>query len=201
MIKLYHAPMTRSLRILWLLEELELPYEIEKLEFPAGLQTPAFLAKSPLGKVPLLEDGEVRICESGAITEYLVETYGKGRLAPAPGTPARAEYLQWLHWSEATAMPSLAEYFQNVLIKPEGERIPAVAEEAKGKIAKWLGVLDGHLAGRKFLTGDDFTAADVMMGYTVQGGKFSGMAGDFPNVMAYAARLEARPAFDRAREK
>ena len=201
MIKLYHAPITRSLRILWLLEELGLPYEVEKLDFPAGLQTPAYLAKNPLGKVPTIEDGDVRMCESGAITEYLVEKYGKGRLAPAPGTPKRAEYLQWLHWAEATAMPPMAEYFQNIMLKPENERIPAIAEEAKGKIAKWLGMLDHHLANRKFLIGDEFTGADVMMGYTVAAAKFSGIANDFPNVLAYASRLEERPAFQKAQQQ
>jgi glutathione S-transferase len=201
MIKLYHAPMTRSLRILWILEELEIPYEVEKLEFPAGLQTPAYLAKNPLGKVPTIEDGDVRMCESGAIAEYLVEKYGKGRLAPAPGTPGRGEYLQWIHWSEATAMPSLADYFQNIMIKPESERIPAVAEEAKGRIAKWLGVLDAHLAGRKYLLGDEFTAADAMMGYTAAGATFAGITSGFPNVVAYLARLEERPAYKRAQQR
>jgi glutathione S-transferase len=200
MIKLYHAPITRSLRVLWLLEELGLPYELVRLSFPADLQKPEYLAVNPLGKLPTIEDGEVRMCESGAIVEYLVERYGEGRLAPPPGSPKRAEYLQWLHWSEATAMPSLAEYFQNVMLKPESERIPAVAEEAKGKIARWLGMLDAHLAGRDYLTGSEFTAADVMMGYTVAGAKFAGMTGAYPNVLAYAARLEERPAFKRAQQ-
>ncbi|HZR81522.1 MAG TPA: glutathione S-transferase family protein [Candidatus Binatia bacterium] len=198
MIKLYHAPMTRSLRVLWLLEELGVPYETVNLAFPADLQKPDYLARSPLGKVPAIEDGDVRMVESGAIVEYLVEKYGGGRLAPPPGSPRRPEYLQWLHWAEATAMPSLGLYFQNIMIKPENERIPAAAEEAKTNIAKWLAVLDKHLAGRKFVAGDEFTAADVMLGYTVAGAKFSGMAASYPNVLAYAARLEERPAYQRA---
>ena len=90
MIKLYHASMTRSVRIVWLLEELGVPYELVKLDFLGGdLQRPEYLARNPLGKVPTLEDGDVRIFESGAITEYLCEKYDKGRLAPPPGSPRR----------------------------------------------------------------------------------------------------------------
>jgi glutathione S-transferase len=200
MITLYHAQMTRSLRILWLLEELGLDYRLEKLDFLGGdLQRPAYLSKNPLGKVPTIEDGDVRMFESGAITEYLVEKYGNGRLAPPPGTPQRAQYLQWLHWSEATAMPAMADFFQHTMLRPEGQRIPQVAEEAKQRIARWLAMLNDHLAGKQYLLGDEFSAADVMMGYTVQGAKFGGMVDDrFPHVAAYAARLEARPAFRKA---
>jgi glutathione S-transferase len=107
MIILYHSPRTRSLRVLWLLEELGVPYELRSMTFtPDVLQSADYLRLSPLGKVPALEDGDVRLFESGAIVEYLVERYDDGRLAPAIGTPARAAYLQWIHFAEGTAIRS-----------------------------------------------------------------------------------------------
>lgn len=106
MIRLYFAPRTRSVRILWLLEELELPYELEHVTF----EPPAkrfFGQKTPSGKLPTVEDGAVTMSESGAIIEYILECYGSGRLAPPVGTPERAAFLQWLHFSESTAFPPL----------------------------------------------------------------------------------------------
>lgn len=200
MIKLYHAPMTRSVRVRWLLEELGLEYELVTLDFFGGdLKKPAFLSKNPLGRVPAIEDGDVVMFESGAIVEYLLEKYGKGRLAPAPGTPKRPEFLQWVHWSEATAMPPVSEFFQNSMIKPEDKRIPQVVPEAVEKIGEWLAVLDRHLAGRDYLLGDDFSAADIMLAYTIGGANFAGLLDHrFPNVQAYQARLSERPAGQKA---
>jgi len=197
-IKLYHAPLTRSLRVRWLLEELGVDYDLVHLDFMGGdLQKPDYLGKHPLGKVPTLEIDGATIWESGAMVEYLCEKYGK--LAPQPSTPKRAEFLQWVHFSEATAMPPLGAFFQNSFIKPEDQRIPAVVPEAKAAIGKWLKVLDDHLKTRKYLLGDEFTAADVMMGYTVNGAKFAGILdARYPNVEAYLGRLAERPAFQRA---
>ena len=106
MIKLYYAPRTRSVRIVWLLEELGLPYTLERVEF----QPPArdfFVQKTPLGKLPTIEDGDVVMGESGAIVEYILERYGNGRLAPPIGSPLRPRFLQWLHFAESTAFPPL----------------------------------------------------------------------------------------------
>jgi glutathione S-transferase len=129
--------------------------------------------------------------------EYLCEKFGK--LAPQPGAPKRAEFLQWVHFSEATAMPPLGAFFQNSFIKPEDKRIPAVVPEAREAIGKWLKVLDDHLKNRKYLLGDEFSAADVMMGYSVNGAKFSGILdARYPHVEAYLGRLAERPAFQRA---
>jgi glutathione S-transferase len=201
MIKVYHASMTRSVRVLWLLEELGLPYEVVVLDFMAGdLQKPAYLAKNPLGRVPALEDGDVLMYESGAIVEWLCERYDAAHLlAPAPGTPARARFLQWLHWAEATAMPPVSDFFAHSMIRPEAERIPQVVADAVVKVAQWLAVLERHLLGKDFLLGSDFSAADVMMGYTVGGAKFTGQLDErFPNVAAYLGRLMARPAYQKA---
>ena len=197
-IKLYHAPMTRSLRVRWLLEELGADYELVTLDFMGGdLQKPDYLAKHPLGKVPALEIDGATLWESGAMVELICEKFGK--LAPPPGSPKRGEFLQWVHFAEATAMPPLGAFFQNSFIKPEDKRIPAVVVEAKEMIARWLKVLDDHLKGRKYLLGDEFSAADVMMGYTVNGAKFGGILdARFPNVEAYLTRLSERPAFRKA---
>src|SRR5262249_34719403 len=129
MIRLYHAPLTRSFRIVWLLEELGIPYEIEKHEFV----TPAspFSQRTPLGKFPVIQDDDVTFFESGAIREYILETYGEGRRAPAPGTRLRGAFLQWVHFAEATLMPPLGQLAWNLMFKPESERIPAVTEHAR----------------------------------------------------------------------
>lgn len=198
MLKLYHAPLTRSVRIYWLLEELGVPYELETVAFTPPT-TRSFSQQTPLGKFPVLQDGDLTIFESGAILEYVLERYGKGRLAPAPGTPERGKYLQWVHFSEATAFPPLAEVAFNTFFKPEAERIPAVVAEARARAAVALGVLDKALAGKDYLLGREFSGADVMMGYTVQVAKLLGVLDDqFPNIDAYMTRLLARPAFQKA---
>src|SRR6185436_19852586 len=130
MIKLYHAPLTRSIRIYWLLEELGLPYELSIVKFTPG-KTP-FAQATPYGKVPAIEDGDVVMIESGAILEYILEKSGQGRLAPAPGTAARPAFLQWVYFSEATVLPPVGDIVRHTLFKPEPERIPAVVEDARG---------------------------------------------------------------------
>jgi len=105
MLKLYHNPMTRSLRVLWLLEELGLDYSLESVEFVPPVEGKLFAQKTPTGRFPTLEDGEITIGESGAIIEYLIERYGEGRLAPPIGSPLRAKYLQWMHFPEGTINP------------------------------------------------------------------------------------------------
>lgn len=200
MITLYHSPRTRSLRVLWLLEELGVPYELRSMAFtPDVLKSADYLRLSPLGKVPALEDGDVRLFESGAIVEYLVERYDSGRLAPAIGTPARAAYLQWIHFAEGTAMPPVSQLAQHTMFKPAEERVAAVAADARASIGIWLRLLESALAGRDYLCGSQFTAADVMMGYSLLLPKWFGMLGDdAPNLAAYLARLEERPALQKA---
>jgi glutathione S-transferase len=199
MVTLFHSPRTRSLRVLWLLEELGIPYELRTLPFTAeSLKSPEYLRVNPLGKVPAIQDGEAQMFESGAIVEYLVEKYGNGRLAPAPGTPARALYLQWIHFAEGTAMPPISELAQHTMFKPEAERIPALVPDAQARIQNWLTTVESALAGRDHLCGGDFTAADVMLGYSLLLTKWFGLLGDRPNLTAYLARLEARPALQKA---
>lgn len=200
MITLYHSPASRSARVRWLLEELGQGYRLETLSFSDGsMQSPAYLAKNPLGKVPTLEDDGVVIFESGAIVEYLLERYGKGRLAPAPGSPERPAFLQWLHWSEATCMPPIGEIAQHSFMRPEAERIPAVVVDARKRLARLLDVVEKELASRDTLLPSGFSAADVMLGYALQLAKMLGqLPADRPRTTAYLARLAARPAFQKA---
>jgi glutathione S-transferase len=197
MIKLYHAPRTRSFRILWLLEELGIPYELEAVTFVPP-QTP-FSQASPFGKLPAIQDGDLTMFESGAILEYVLERYGKGRFAPPPGSPLRGPYLQWIHFAEATAFPPMGEIVRHTLFKPEAERIPAVVTDARERAGSTLEVLEDALDGKDYLLGREICGADVMMGFTVWVAKLLGVLDDrFPNIQAYLKRLEARPGFQKA---
>jgi glutathione S-transferase len=200
MIRLYHAPRTRSVRVVWLLEELGLPYELVVMPFtPEALKSPEFLRINPSGALPAIEDGEVAMFESGAIVEYLLERYGDGRLAPPAGSPARARYLQWLHFGEAGLLPPLGDMAQHSFIRPEAERIAAMVADGKRRATAKLDVLEPVLARAPYLCGDAFTAADVMVGYGVMLTRLLGVLGPaHPQVGDYLTRLEARPGFQKA---
>jgi glutathione S-transferase len=196
MIRLYHAPRTRSIRVLWLLEELGLPFELVTIEYRPPV-TP-FAQQTPSGKFPTLVDDETVMFESGAIVEYLLERYGQGRLGPRAGEPGRGVFLQWLHFAEATLLPPLIEILRHTLLKPEAERIPAVVADAKVRAAVTLDVLERALHDREYLLGADFSAADIMMGYGVQWAVTMGLLGNSPNLLAYHDRLSSRPALQKA---
>lgn len=197
MIKVYHAPQSRSVRVIWLLEELGIAYETEKISFtPESMKSPAYKKIHPFGRVPAIQDGEVTMFESGAIVEYLLERYGNGRLAPAAGTPARATYLQWLHFGEATLIPPLSDVVQHTFLRPEGERLAAVAADARKRAGEILAALETAFDGRRYVAGEDFTAADVMVGYGLVLAQLMGLIGDaHPTLQAYLGRLTQRPAF------
>lgn len=198
MIKLYYAPRTRSVRILWLLEELGLPYELERVEF-APPATRFFGQQTPLGKLPTIEDGDVVMCESGAIVEYVLERHGKGRLAPPVGSPERAAFLQWLHFSESTAFPPLGIVVWLTLYRDDAERHATLIDDARARAAMGFDFLERALGDRPYLLGDDFSAADVMMGFTLMAARVLGVLDHrHPGLQRYLARLEARPAFQRA---
>ena len=200
MITLYHASKTRSVRVLWLLEELGVPYELALVPFTQeALKSPAFLRVNPCGSLPAIEDGDVTMFESGAIVEYVLERYGNGRLAPPAGSPARARYLQWFHWGEASLLPPLGDIAQHAMFRPEAERIPAMVADGQRRATAKLDVLEQALGGSAFLCGAELSAADVMVGYGVTIAALLGVVGDrHPNLRAYLARLETRPAFQKA---
>jgi glutathione S-transferase len=199
MIRLYHAPLSRSCRVRWMLEELGLAYEIVPMQVSAAsLRTPEFLAVNPNGRLPAIVDGELRLWESGAIVQYLVETYGQGRFQPAPGSATRPAYLQWFHWAEATALPPLGDLVQHTVLRPEEKRIPAVVPDAVERIRTNMQVVDAALQGRSAIVGDAFSAADVMLGYTLQLTRLMRQLEGHSHAAAYLEGLSKRPAFEKA---
>lgn len=200
MLKVYHAANTRSIRVLWLLEELGVPYEKEMVEFtPANLQSPAYLAIHPLGKVPAIDDDGLVLTESGAIVQYLLAKHSGSHLTPDIGTPAYGKYLQWLHFAEATVMPPISDIVRHTFRKAKEDRVQSVVDDAKATLDKYMAFLDRELADKTFICGDQFTAADIMLGYDLNLCKIIRFSLDvYPNVAAYFARLTARPAFQKA---
>jgi glutathione S-transferase len=198
MIKLYFAPRTRSVRILWLLEELGLPYELERVGFlPPAKQF--FVQQTPTGKLPTIQDGEVVMCESGAILEYILERYANGRLAPPPGSPERAAFLQWVHFAESTAFPPLGIVVWLTLYRDDAAAHPVVVEDARARATRGFDYVERELDGKDYLLGDAFSAADIMMGFTLIAASLLGVVDErYPAIQAYLGRLGARPAFQTA---
>lgn len=197
-IKIYHCPGTRSVRIVWLLEELEIDYEIIPVAPASDMR--GFAMASPSGKVPVLDDGDTVIFESGAILEYLIETRGDGRLAPAVGTAQRGVYLQWLHFAEATLMPPLVLFFHHSIYRPEAERIVAIATEARALLGRTLAVIERCLAdGRNYIAGSEFSGADIMLGYPLVIMQTLQLVGDdLEFIQRYLCRIRERTALQRA---
>jgi glutathione S-transferase len=198
-MKLFHAPNTRSVRIVWLLEELGLAYDLErfKLGDPA-MRAPEYLKVHPMGRVPTLQDGDVTLFESGAIVQYVLAKFGNGRLVPGAGSPDFAAYLQWLHYAEGMIMPPVNTIVVETILLPEDRRNQVNADRATKLLTRMLSPVDAHLKGRKFLAGD-FSGADIMTGHACTvakrlGADISGM----PNVSSYIERINARPALQKA---
>lgn len=198
MIKLYYAPRTRAIRIAWLLEELAIPYQLERVTF-VPTASRFFAQATPTGKLPTLEDGDVVLCESGAILEYLLEQYGNGRLAPAPGTRDRAAFLQWIHYAESTAFPPLGILVWLTGYREDAAQHTALIADARERAAACLDFVEQGLGAREYLVESGFTAADVMMGFTLGAARLLGVLGPrHPRLSAYLGRLQERPAFQRA---
>lgn len=201
MLKIYHVPKTRSIRLIWLCEELHLPHVVVPVDFSAAYRaSPEWRAKNPVGKVPVIEDDEFVLFESGAIVEYLLEKYGQGRLRPTPGTQASGRYLQWCWFAEATFARPLGDIAQHTIVRPENQRIPAVVEDGRARSLLCLDAVDAAVANGRFLIEDDFTAADIMMGYSLYLARAFGVLGPdgHANANAYYDRLLARPGFAKA---
>lgn len=214
-ITVHHLNYSRSHRVLWLLEELEVPYEIVKYERdPKTLFAPKALQEiHPLGKSPVITDGDQVIAESGTILEYLVETYGKGRLIPAAGTPAYRHYRYFMHYAEGSLMPFLL--LKLVTTKMKTAKMPFFVKPIAGKIAdtvagqfvmpnlkRHLGFLGDHLAKHTWFAGDELSAADIQMSYPVEA--IIARGGDLevsPKLKEMMTRMQARPAYQRATAK
>lgn len=196
MIKLYHMPGTRSVRIIWLLEEMGTPYELITLDRAAEEhKKPAYLKIHPLGSVPALDDNGTTLFESGAILEYLGETHGAAPLVPGPGSATRAHYLQWLHFAEATAMPPLIAYAMASGMFGGSEPDETAMAAAKERMHGVLAVLEDVLSGHDYLLDSGFSAADIMLGYGLITLGRMGMLEGFDKLQAYTARLSERPAY------
>ena len=192
MITIFHAPRSRSVRPIWLCYELELEIEIVHVSQEVRA-TQAFKEVSPAGKVPALVDGDIQIVESGAIIDYLLERYGKGRFQPSPGTRESAMYRQWCWFAEATLIRPLGLYR---VLRAEAESSADLATEAKTKFREAMAMLESGLTGQEFLVGDQFSAADIMMGYSLA--MAEPLLGErYPNTQRYLSRLQARDAFQR----
>jgi glutathione S-transferase len=215
MITVHHLNDSRSQRILWLLEELELPYEIVRYKRdPATmLAPPALRAVHPLGKSPVITDGALTLAESGAIVEYLVERYGNGRLIPPAGTPERLRYTYWLHYAEGSAMPPLLLKlaFTRVANAPMPFFARAIARRiADGalrafvdpQIARHLDYLEGELGRSPWFAGNAFTAADVQMSFPLEAAAArGGLGASRPKLAAFLERIHARAGYARALER
>ena len=200
MLTLYHATQSRSVRPRWLLEEIGAPYELVRLNLGAGdHKRPEYLRVNPNGTVPALVDGDLALFESAAICQYLADRFPEKRLAPPVGTAARGLYYQWNHYAMATLEPPIVTIFLHTIRRPEAERNATLVAEARAQLAAVLDVIERALARRDFVLGEDFTAADVMIGSTLGWARMLGMIDDArPNIAAYVTRLAARPAFQRA---
>ena len=200
MLTLYHSTQSRSVRPRWLLEEIGAPYELVRLNLAAGeTKRPEYLRINPNGTVPALVDGDLTLFESAAICQYLADRFPEKRLAPPIETPARGLYYQWIQYAMATLEPPIVTLFLHTIRLPEAERNAKLVAEAHARLAPALDVIERALAGREFILGKDFTAADVMMGSTLGWARMFGMMDDArPNIAAYVARMSARPAFQRA---
>jgi glutathione S-transferase len=198
MPKLYYVPRTRASRPRIVLEELGIPYELVRLDPRSGeTRTPEHLARHPLGHVPVLEDGEVRLFESGAICFWLAERYGEGRLLPPPGSPARALAYQWLCFALSELEPPLAPLAAE-LKKAEPERDRARVEEGRARFHAAARAVDAALSGREFLLGAELSVADVVVAAVLSYGKFLAGLEGLPAAEAYVHRLRSRPAWKRA---
>jgi glutathione S-transferase len=197
-LKVHHLNNSRSQRILWLLEELGTPYEIVKYQRmqPVPFAPPELKAVHPLGKSPVITDGTKTIAESGAIVEYIIDTYGNGRMKPKPGSDSYWKYIEWMHYAEGSAMLPLlmALYtgFPGVTAEPLKPRI-------ESEIANNLAYMASGIKGHDFFVGNELTGADVQLLFVLEA------AGErvkpYPDLAKYVERMHARPAYKRGIEK
>jgi len=198
MLTVHHLNNSRSQRILWLLEELGTPYEIVKYQRmePIPLAPPELKEVHPLGKSPVITDGGKTIAESGAIVEYLIDTYGKGRMKPKPGTDDYWRYVEWMHYAEGSAMlPLLMALYAGLL----GDGAALLRPRIDSEIANNLSYMEAGLDGRQFFVGNDLTGADIQLLFVLEAA--GSRLEPYPALVAYRDRMHARPAYKRGIDK
>ena len=211
-ITLHHLENSRSQRVLWLLEELGLPYELKRYaRNPKTMLAPPELTRvHPLGKSPVITEGDVTVAESGAIVEYLLDAHGQGRLRPAAGTPERLRYTYWLHFAEGSAMPFLLLklVFDKVRTAPVPFFVKPVVKGIAAKVTqsfiapnlqRQLAFMEAELKRFPWFAGPEFSAADVQMSYPLEAAAArGGLTATCPAITDWLARIHARPAYQRA---
>ena len=209
MLVVHHLENSRSQRVLWLLEELGLPYEIVhyKRDATTMLAPPQLLAVHPLGKSPVITDGDTTVAETGAIVEYILAQYGDGRLLPAPGTPEALRYRYWLHFAEGSAMPPLllTLIFDRIANAPMPFFIKPVARGISNKVMnlmvrpnlkRQLDYMESELGRSAWFAGAALTGADIMMSFPLEAAaQRAGLDASRPKLMAFLKRIHARPAY------
>ena len=216
MLTVHHLNNSRSQRVLWLLEELGVSYEIQRYQRDAKsmLAPPELLRVHPLGKSPVLSDDDVTVAESGAIIEYLLEKYGAGRLVPPPGTEARRRFTYWLHFAEGSAMPPLLLklIFDRIgsgqgmpfFAKPIGRAIATKVKTLmiEPNLKRQLDYMESELGRSEWFAGEQFSAADIQMSFPVEAAAMrAGLDATRTRLMAFLNKIHARPAFRRALER
>ena len=200
MIVVHHLNNSRSQRILWLLEELGIAYRLEQYrrDPSTNLAPPELFAIHPLGKSPVMQDGDLILAESGAIIEYLIERHGDGQLKPQPGTPEHVRYLYWMHFSEGTIMLHLVS---RIYLTRVGEAAQAMQRRVEVMINNDLELVEAELNKSSHLAGEAFSAADVHMGFPLEFAAHAGLVSErHVKLREYLARMQARPAYRRAIE-
>lgn len=199
MIVVHHLNDSRSQRILWLLEELGVPYELKRYERDATrLAPPELTAVHPLGKSPVITDDGRTVHESGAIIDYIIRRHGGGRLAPPLGSDAYETYNQWLHYAEGSAMLPLLLF---MYVGRLGEAGAPLHPRIESEMANHLGYVDRALSGREWLVGDSLTGADINLSFAGEVTGAFGRLDQYPGIKAWVDRFQARPAYKAALEK
>ena len=213
MITVHHLADSRSQRVIWLLEELGLEYEVKRYERDAKthLAPPELKAVHPLGKSPVISDGDLVVAETGAIIEYVLDVYGKGRLIPPAGSPERLRYTYWMHAAEGTVMPLLvmALIFGRVetdtpwFIRPIAKAISGQVKSSylEPNIQANLEQMQAELERSTWFAGEEFTAADVQMSFPVEAAATRIDLAEYPKLREFLDRIHARPAYRAALEK
>ena len=200
MLVVHHLNDSRSQRILWLLEELGAPYEIKHYARDAStrLAPPELKAVHPLGKSPVITDGDITIAESGAIVDYIVRTYGKGKLGVTGEGPEAEKYREWLHYAEGSAMLPL---MLNMYVARLGEAGAPLQPRIASEMANHLSYVEGSLAGRDWLMGSAISGADIQMSFVGEVARAFGQMEKYPNIKRWVETFQARPAYARGLEK
>ncbi len=196
MITVHHLANSRSHRIIWLLEELGIPYEVVFYERDPQTQfaPPALKVVHPLGKSPVVEDDGRLVIESGAIITYILSRYGEGHLAPPEHSSDWADYIQWMHYAEGSAMMPLRLMFYAALI---GESAAPMRPRITAELANHFGYMEERLRDGHFV-GGSFSAADIQMAFVLEGADSAGVLADYPKLSAFLSDMRARPAYQRA---